>query len=252
MNRHGTRQDHWSAMGTPSFGHAWLKPAWLIALSFALLAHAFLDRPVALWMNAQIGAAWLPLVHAVTDIGRAEIYLALAVLVLLWSALTRHAGRAVALADWLASYAWLMLISLATSGLVVNLVKPLLGRLRPRYLLEQGRYGLQPFNPDMGMNSFPSGHSQTIWAVCTTLVLMLLELRRHAIDRTQATLTVIVCNLLIGLLIGLASAVALSRVLLNAHFLSDVVCGSLVGISAVLWLHAPLMRRLRDGPRTEP
>jgi len=54
--------------------------------------------------------------------------------------------------------------------LLVNLLKYLIGRIRPRHLFEQGLYGFSPLNTQWGMNSFPSGHSQAIFAAMAKLV----------------------------------------------------------------------------------
>ena len=64
------------------------------------------------------------------------------------------------------------LLSLGISGLLIVTMKPLVGRLRPRFLYEQGLYGFSPFNFDYGDVTFPSGHSQTAFAAMTALSLL--------------------------------------------------------------------------------
>src|SRR5439155_966396 len=66
--------------------------------------------------------------------------------------------------------------------------------------------------------SFPSGPSATAAAVYAGAALLLGRRRSHA---TRATLT--------GLAVGIAVAVASSRVLLDVHWLSDVIAGLLLG-----------------------
>jgi undecaprenyl-diphosphatase len=66
--------------------------------------------------------------------------------------------------------------------------------------------------------SFPSGHSATAAAFYAGVALLLGRRRGHA---ARAVLT--------GLAVGIAVAVATSRVLLDVHWLSDVTAGLLLG-----------------------
>lgn len=66
--------------------------------------------------------------------------------------------------------------------------------------------------------SFPSGHSATAAAFYAAAALLIGRRRGHA---ARAALT--------GLAVGIAVAVAASRVLLDVHWLSDVIAGLLLG-----------------------
>src|SRR4029077_8227858 len=66
--------------------------------------------------------------------------------------------------------------------------------------------------------SFPSGHSSTAAAFFAALALLM---GRRRSDRQKAVL--------VGIAVGLAVAVACSRVLLDLHWLSDVVGGLALG-----------------------
>jgi len=66
--------------------------------------------------------------------------------------------------------------------------------------------------------SFPSGHSATAAACYAAVALLLARRRGHA---ARAVFT--------GLAVGIAVAVAASRVLLDVHWLSDVIAGLLLG-----------------------
>ncbi|MCW5977176.1 MAG: phosphatase PAP2 family protein [Bryobacteraceae bacterium] len=97
-------------------------------------------------------------------------------------------------------------------GIVVFLwLKRLTGRRRPCYLEPHCWAKLLP--PDQF--SFPSGHSITAFAVATSLSLFY-------------------PSLMAGLLFC-AVSVAISRILLGMHFLSDVVVGCLLGASLGYW-----------------
>ena len=107
--------------------------------------------------------------------------------------------------------------------LVTNGIKDLVDRARPT---------LNPIAETLGP-SFPSGHSSTAASFYAALALILAR-RRGA--RVRA--------LLAGAAGGIAVAVASSRVLLDVHWLSDVVAGVL----ARLGLVRALRRRVRRPP----
>ena len=103
-----------------------------------------------------------------------------------------------------------LFLSIAASGIVVDLLKFIFGRPRPKLLFSSGAYdfawlGLRPDHW-----SFPSGHSATIAALMTALWLLWPQ---HL--------------LFYGLV---ATIVALSRIVVGAHYLSDVFAGGLVAV----------------------
>jgi membrane-associated phospholipid phosphatase len=101
-----------------------------------------------------------------------------------------------------------LLVVIAGDSLVTNLVKELVDRARPT--IDPAAAALGP--------SFPSGHSSTAAATFAALALLAGRRRPHAHKA-----------LLAGLAAGLAVAVAASRVLLDVHWLSDVVAGLALG-----------------------
>jgi undecaprenyl-diphosphatase len=103
--------------------------------------------------------------------------------------------------------AFLLAVTVGDS-LVTNLMKDAVDRARP---------AIDPLAAGLGP-SFPSGHSSTAAAFFAALAL--LAGRRRG-DRQRAVLA--------GIAVGLAVAVACSRVLLDVHWLSDVVGGLVLG-----------------------
>lgn len=101
-----------------------------------------------------------------------------------------------------------LLVVIAGDSLVTNLVKHAVDRARPT--LDPAAAALGP--------SFPSGHSSTAAATFAALALLAGRRRPHAQKAALA-----------GLAVGLAVAVATSRVLLDVHWLSDVVGGLALG-----------------------
>ncbi len=115
--------------------------------------------------------------------------------------------------------------TLVISGISINILKFLIGRQRPKAMFEEGIYGLIPFNTNHAMNSFPSGHSQTGWALAMSLALIF----------PRAT----------PLLITFATLVAISRVMLTVHFLSDVIAGALISIITAVLLKRHFLDRAK-------
>jgi membrane-associated phospholipid phosphatase len=97
--------------------------------------------------------------------------------------------------------------ALIASGLLARAVKILIGRPRPG-MVDQG---LAHWGPSLaaGYNSFPSGHATSAFTLAAVLAAAAPSWRPA--------------------LYGLAALVAFSRVAVDAHFVSDVVAGGLLG-----------------------
>ena len=108
--------------------------------------------------------------------------------------------------------------ALFTSGLWTSTLKYIAGRERPRELHEEVADWTGPggvFADDATPRrhaSFPSGHATGIWAVATVLA--------HQYPSYHVVPT---------LAYGSAVAISYSRMVVKAHFLSDVVVGGLIG-----------------------
>jgi membrane-associated phospholipid phosphatase len=108
--------------------------------------------------------------------------------------------------------AWILPFLIVVMGgeeVLTTSIKALANRTRPSFD-PSAVAGLGP--------SFPSGHSATAAAFYAGTALLLGRRRGHA---ARALLT--------GLAVGIAVAVASSRVLLDVHWLSDVIAGLLLG-----------------------
>jgi membrane-associated phospholipid phosphatase len=203
---------------------------WTAAIAVAAaVAIAWIDVPAARYFHdAWGGTAAFHVFRIVTDLGDATGYVVIALALVLSCRAGMRLHRLRLLAVRLQPFertAICVLGSLAASGLVINILKPAFGRMRPRALFESGDHGFSLFAFDFhNLNSFPSGHAQTIWAVFT--VLMILHPRwRWAFA-------------------GTAIAVSVSRVVIAAHFLGDVIAGAWLGVlGAVLVCAIALGRR---------
>jgi undecaprenyl-diphosphatase len=184
------------ALGTAIFGGVVLGV--LAYLVRSLSATQGIDNTAAAWAfdhRTRLSTGGL---HLVTDLGSAQVVLVLAVVVL-GVDFFRTKGR------WCAPF--LLVVMIGQEILTVS-VKDLAGRVRPAF--DPAAAGLGP--------SFPSGHSATAAAfyACAALVL-----GRYAGRPVRVVLA--------GLAVSIAVAVAASRVLLDYHWLSDVVAGLALG-----------------------
>jgi len=102
-------------------------------------------------------------------------------------------------------------------SLIPIVVTVIVGVLSVKALVGRARPTLEPAAASLGP-SFPSGHSATAAAFYAAVALVLG--RRLAQRRRQ---------ILVSFAVGLAVAVAASRVLLDLHWLSDVVGGLALG-----------------------
>ena len=103
-----------------------------------------------------------------------------------------------------------LFVSIAASGLAVDVMKIGFGRLRPKLLFHSDLYGFTWFGWRPDHWSFPSGHTATIVALLTALWWLW---PRHLLFYILA-----------------AAIVAASRVVVGAHYPSDVMAGALVAV----------------------
>jgi lipid A 4'-phosphatase len=103
-----------------------------------------------------------------------------------------------------------LFLSIASSGVIVDVLKIVFGRARPKLLFQSDVYGFAwlMWHPDHW--SFPSGHSATIVALMAALWFLWPQ------------------HLLFYILA--AAIVCVSRVVVGAHYLADCLAGALIGV----------------------
>jgi membrane-associated phospholipid phosphatase len=161
-------------------------------------ALAGIDSSAADWARDHGGPTSHRILEAFTSLASTEWVIVIAVIVgaVEW---VRVPNR------WIPAY--LAVVTLGDS-LVTNAVKGAVDRARP---------AVEPVAATLGP-SFPSGHSSTAAAFFAALAL-LAGRRRPPAEKA----------VLAGLAVGIAVAVACSRVLLDLHWLSDVIAGLALG-----------------------
>jgi lipid A 4'-phosphatase len=191
--------------------------AGLLATVLAVsLAMAFVDRPVARFFHDGD-----PRIHAlfalITKFGLSDAYLIVSSLLFvalrISAARTRDAARAPSLL--LNAYrALFIFVVVAASGILTDVVKVICGRARPKLLFGDNIYGFTWGATQADYWSFPSGHATTAAALAAALFLLW----------PRGLPLYVVAALL----------VMASRIILDAHYTSDVIAGAAIGI-ATAW-----------------
>src|SRR5262249_33678544 len=113
-------------------------------------------------------------------------------------------------------------LCVAVSGIVTDIIKPMIGRARPVLLAREGFYGFEPFAFHARYQSLPSGHTATMFAIAFALTVLWPRGKYW--------------------FFALAMAVGLSRIMVNAHFVADVVGGATVGVLTAYALYGIFQR----------
>ena len=124
------------------------------------------------------------------------------------------------------------------SGVVTNMLKPLLGRARPSLSPQQDPLTFHPFRSDDAYRALPSGHTTVAFAAAA-VVSAEFSRSRYAARHPR------VARAMAPVMFGVASLVGASRMYHNAHWASDVVAAA--GIGTVTGLM--VVRRQHEGPR---
>jgi hypothetical protein len=200
------------------------------ALVVVMLLMGFVDQPVADCLRGidRDHPFVIDLFRAYTELGRSDpVLVGTASGILLCAILLRlHPAATPGFQTRIArsgKRSLFVFAAVSLSGIVTDAVKPLLGRARPVELLRSGAHGFHPFSFHTGLYSMPSGHATTAFALAFALTT--LYPRRRTVWLT------------------LASLLAVSRVMINAHFVSDIVAGGVIGYLTVLGLSSSITRR---------
>jgi len=184
-----------------------MKPGQAVMLSLATIAACIIsyevfDAPAARFC-ATVDYRIRDIFDLITRLGLSTPYLAAALAGFIYL-------RFVKKNKILATAAAFLFAAVAISGLANDLVKVLAGRSRPGLLFSHGVYGFKPFTNQYNYASFPSGHANTIAALCYGLG--------------------VVTGRFKYIRLSIALAVMASRVIVGAHFPSDVLFGAYLGV----------------------
>jgi membrane-associated phospholipid phosphatase len=207
-----------------------------LAVLVAVLAVALaFDRPISQALTSlPIGVRRF--FSVITDLGLSDWILIpslLLTVVLAVLAITQH-RRIVRLAFLQAmTVSAFIFVGVGAPGLISNLVKRAIGRGRPELYDSVGTLGFQHFLNDYSYQSFPSGHATTSVAAAWVLAFLWPRTWPYAV--------------------AVAGLVALSRVVVGAHYATDVIGGIVLGtigahlVRTVFASRRWLFERLPDG-----
>jgi membrane-associated phospholipid phosphatase len=205
------------AFSTP----AWRRPPRLVigavvTLVVTAATMIWVDRP-AIWVAQRVPEPLIDAFDQLTDFGKSvrflvPIALLLGALALVTSPALPRMSRGVLAA--IAVRLGFLFLAIGLPGLCFSAVKRLIGRARP--LVEGGAdpFIYRPFGWNVEYASLPSGHATDAFAAA--MAIGALWPRTRPFMWTYAV------------------AIALSRVVLTAHFPSDVILGAIVGVVGAL------------------
>lgn len=151
--------------------------------------------------------------RAITDFAKSGTYITVLALVLIALAAVRirtddtQLRKAANQINALIAYCF---VCIAGSGLIVTLLKRLIGRARPKHLDEYGVFSFDPIAVDASFASFPSGHATTGVALAVVVAYLLPRVWFAA-----------AC---------MGVTLAISRVVIGAHYPSDVLFGGVFAL----------------------
>jgi len=118
-------------------------------------------------------------------------------------------------------FAWQILAAFVVSGLVAQLLKHFVYSPRPKefFMGHQHIYLINGITLS-GSSSFPSGHTASIFALATMLALFSKNKKLSCF------------YLMMAILVGY------SRIYLSQHFLTDILAGSIIGVSVAMFVYS--------------
>ena len=196
-----------------------------LVLLLTLTASAFLDAPLAVEAS-RAPRTLLDVGQFVTSFGTSEYMFAFSGLIAATALVALGRGR-MTLGEMstylMAGRATYFLTTIAVSGVVAQLVKHLVGRTRPIRFSTDGPFSFHPFSAENTLASFPSGHTTSAFAAAVAL----------GVIAPRWRFWLLCCACLIGA----------SRVLVGAHYPTDVVAGATLGGAVALAMARVFARR---------
>ena len=197
------------AHGSPAIRLVFVAAATMLLVAISIRA---VDRPLALFFHAR-DHDLRALFEFTGRLGLTYGYLTifgLAFVALHWGGVSPRLQQFALPLRALSGIPAFLFVSIAASGVIVDVLKIVFGRARPKLLFQSDVYGFAwlMWRPDHW--SFPSGHSATIVALTTALWFLWPQ------------------NQLFYILV--AAIVCISRVVVGAHYLADSLAGAFIAI----------------------
>lgn len=193
--------------------HFMIKPGSIFTYGLlCTLVFLYMDKPLAEILYAQDVSTRYIFISWLTHLGLFALYSSLFFAAALWFRYVKKNALNEA-------RCWFLWLCVLFNGSLCVVLKIFLGRARPELWFEHGFYGFYGFEYHSVFWSLPSGHTTTVMTVAFGLSVLFPRFRS------------------LFILTGLS--VALSRVLLVHHYLSDIMAAvylSLTGTGFLLWV----------------
>lgn len=173
---------------------------------FICISYNLWDIPVALYCR-NLSPSIRDVAEIVTKAGESKWYFIIFVpLFLLFRFILKNKDQAMRML--------FLVLAISASGIVNTIIKWAAGRNRPINLFNYDFYGFNFFEVIYESTSFPSGHALTVFSLAAALSILY--------PRTRF------------IVFPAAIIIALSRVVLTSHFLSDIMAGAVLGTICTL------------------
>ena len=178
----------------------------LISILFAIISYFYIDIQLNTAIENNITDNVKYVAEIITDIGNGKYYYTILILLILYFYLINKNKNLLRKVNF-------SLLLMLSANIITYISKFVIGRSRPHMYLSQEKYEFIPFNFNNSYDyaSMPSGHTQTSFTVAVILCTFFPKYKY--------------------LFIAIAILSSLSRVVLSAHWLSDIVIGAVFGIT---------------------
>jgi membrane-associated phospholipid phosphatase len=197
--------------------------AGITAIIYLVLFY-FVDKPIDIWVHNHLAKTFIFQLGTYNSLlaKGAIIKLAIAIcfvlIIILDHCLTRLWTR----------HLLYICITASIAIIIGEGFKYLLGRYRPIMLFEHNLYGMHFFSSEWALNSTPSGHTIRAFSILTAASFLY---RRFTI-----------------VFISIATLIGASRVIVTAHYPSDVLFGAFIGIFTAAWTYAYFFNKTTTPP----
>lgn len=188
-----------------------------LVLSICILFILFWDIPLAWYFETEISKDTRAVLGTITEAANSAIWFSLAICgyALCWLLAKSATERDDLNRLRQQARSWVfMIVSMGAAAFLVNVLKLMIGRYKPRYLFNDDVSGFEPFGLILKMASFPSGHAQSIWSAMIALCFL---------TPRFAPIYLVV-----------AMVVSATRFLTAVHFVSDVIMSVFLSAAVAL------------------
>jgi len=179
----------------------------LLALTtfVGVICFYYVDKPLSTYFCSHPNISHSKLMHGLTDLGLGGPYIVGLLLLCLWFWYSKHHQAF--------KQSLYVFISMLSAALVVDTLKIIFSRARPKLFFNGGIYGFQWFHLHAKYWSFPSGHTTVLMSVAISISLLYPRYRKF--------------------LLPMAVILSFTRVVVLAHYLSDIIAATVVSALVV-------------------